>query len=59
MAKIWCQCPQSGDAHFYPASLEPAYLAALQTCFCRYFSEYSDNWLETGMKVGRRQIVLF
>ena len=37
-----CQCPQSGDTHFYPASLEPAYLAAFRARFCRYFSEYSD-----------------
>ena len=38
-----CQCPKSGKPHFYPALLEPAYLAALRACFCRYFSEYSDN----------------
>ena len=38
-----CQCPQSGKSHFYPALLELAYLAALRTCFCGYFSEYSDN----------------
>ena len=38
-----CQCPQSGDPHFYPTSLEPAILAAFQGRFCTYFSEYSDN----------------
>ena len=54
-----CQCPQSGDTHFYPASLEPAYLAAFRARFCRYFSEYSDNCPKTGLKVGRRQNVLF
>ena len=54
-----CQCPKSGKPHFYPALLEPAYLAALRACFCRYVSEYSDNQAETGLKVGRRQIVLF
>ena len=54
-----CQCPQSGDTHFYPASLEPAYLTAFRARFCRYFSEYSDNWPKTRLKVGRRQIVLF
>ena len=57
--KIKCQCPQSGDTHFYPASLEPAYLAAFRARFCRYFSGYSDKWPKTGLKVGRRQIVLY
>ena len=54
-----CQCPQSGDTHFYPASLEPAYLAAFRARFCRHFSEYSDNWPKTGLKVAEGKLYFF
>ena len=42
-ANVVCQCPQSGNPHFYPALLKPAILAAFQGRFCTYFSEYSEK----------------
>ena len=42
-----------------PPLWKPSIYAGCRTCFCRYFSEYSDNSSKQGVKVGRATIVLF
>ena len=108
-AKDVCQCPVSGETHFYsthsglsvlarrfvsmpcigrdsflqgtqkicssgcacvnalyraglistPPLQKSSVYAGCSICFCRYFSEYSDNSPKQGPKVGRAMIVFF
>ena len=52
-----CQCPLSRATHFYPTPLRASVYADFNACFCMYFSELSDFWVQQGQKVGRVQIV--
>ena len=42
-----------------PPLRKPSIYAGSRACFCRYFSEYSENKPKQGAKVGRRLIVFF
>ena len=42
-----------------PPLRNPSIYAGCRPCFCRYFSEYSDNTPKQGSKVGRALIVFF
>lgn len=48
-----------GKSHFYRQNRRhPSIYAGCRVCFCRYFSEHSDNMPKQGAKVGRTLIVL-
>ena len=53
--------PCIGQVSFLPTPplRKPSIYAGSRACFCRYFSEYSENKPEQWVKVGRKLIVFF